>query len=185
MKSPKEAKPCKGLRATHTVCTSPQAARTRVRRAEARDVAGIIEIIRPLEDAGVLCKRSRDQLERELGHFLVARLDSIVAGCCALLPAGTDAELACVAVHPVYRGSANGIGGKLLAAAEDAAREVGFDHLFVLTAQTRDWFVKNGFTVVTSGVLPESYRTHTCLERNAEVLVKAVEPQPSPSIGNA
>ncbi len=157
--------------------------RRSVRRAESGDVADIVEIIRPLEEAGVLVERSRDRLERELEHFLVAEVDGIVAGCCALIPVGTGAELACVAVHPAHRGGESGLGGKLMTAAEDAARAEGFDRLFVLTTQTRDWFVENGFTETGSDALPESYRAHICLERNAKVLVKAMEPQPSPSIG--
>ena len=155
-----------------------------VRGAEAGDVANIVEIIRPLEEAGVLVERSRDQLERELEHFLVAEVDGIVAGCCALLPAGTGAELACVAVHPAHRGGETGLGGKLLAAAEGAARAEGFDHLFVLTTQTRDWFIENGFKETASDALPEAYRTHICVERNAKVLIKAMQPQGSASIGN-
>ena len=155
-----------------------------VRRAEAGDVADIVAIIRPLEDAGVLVRRSRDRLERELDRFFVAEVDGIVAGCCALFPAGTGAELACVAVHPAHRGGEAGIGGKLLAAAEDAARAEGFDHLFVLTTQTLDWFVENGFCEGASGVLPEAYQAHYCVERNAKVLVKALHPLTAPSIGN-
>ena len=155
-----------------------------VRRAEAGDVADIVAIIRPLEDAGVLVRRSRDRLERELDRFFVAEVDGIVAGCCALFPAGTGAELACVAVHPAHRGGEAGIGGKLLAAAEDAARAEGFDHLFVLTTQTLDWFVENGFSKAASGVLPEAYQAHYCVERNAKVLVKALHPLTAPSIGN-
>ena len=155
-----------------------------VRRADAGDVADIVEIIRPLEEAGVLIERSREKLERELEHFLVAEVDGIVAGCCALLPAGSGAEFACLAVHPAHRGGAAGIGGKLLAAAEDAARAEGFDHLFVLTTQTRDWFFENGFQETASDALPETYRAHACLERNAKVLMKSMEPHPSPSLGN-
>ncbi len=155
-----------------------------VRRADAGDVADIVAIIRPLEDAGVLVRRSRDRLERELDRFFVAEVDGIVAGCCALFPAGTGAELACVAVHPAHRGGEAGIGGKLLAAAEDAARAEGFDHLFVLTTQTLDWFVENGFCEAASGVLPEAYQAHYCVERNAKVLVKALHPLTAPSIGN-
>ena len=155
-----------------------------VRRAEAGDVADIVAIIRPLEDAGVLVMRSRDRLERELDHFFVAEVDGIVAGCCALFPAGTGAELACVAVHPAHRGGEAGLGGKLLAAAEDAARAEGFDHVFVLTTQTLDWFVENGFSEAASDVLPEAYQAHYCVERNAKVLVKALHPLTAPSIGN-
>ncbi len=154
-----------------------------VRRAQGSDVADIVEIIRPLEEAGVLVERSKDRLERELDRFFVAEVDGIVAGCCALIAAGTSAELACVAVHPAHRGGEAGIGAKLLSAAEDAAREEGFERLFVLTTQTRDWFVENGFAEAASDTLPESYRQHICVQRNAKVLVKALQPRAAPSIG--
>ena len=85
---------------------------------------------------------------------------------------------------PAHRGGDSGLGGRLLAAAEDAARAEGFDHLFVLTTQTRDWFVENGFAETASDALPEAYRAHICLERNAKVLIKPMQPQGLPSIGN-
>lgn len=164
-----------------------------VRRAEARDIAHIAEIIRPLEEAGVLVRRSRDLLEREIDHFFVAEVDGIVAGCCALFPAEAGAELACVAVHAAHRGgetgkgAGSGIGNRLLAAAEEAARALALDHLFVLTTQTRDWFIENGFHEAASDALPESYQAHYCIERNAKVLVKKLGPpnasHSGPSIG--
>ena len=152
-----------------------------VRRAEAGDLAGIVEIIRPLEEAGVLIKRSRDGLERELQHFFVAEVDGIVAGCCALLPAGSGAELACVAVHPAHRGAESGIGGRLLGAAEDAARAEGFGQLFVLTTQTHDWFLENGFTQAKRDTLPAAVKAHYQAERNAKVLTKPLHSLPAPS----
>ena len=145
-----------------------------VRRATAGDLADIVEIIRPLEESGVLVKRSRDRLEQELDCFFVAEVDGIAAGCCALLPAGKDAELACVAVHPAHRGGASGIGRKLLAAAEDAARASGFATLFALTTQARDWFVENGFQEVGSDSLPRSKQALYSVERNAKVLTKSL-----------
>ena len=151
-----------------------------VRPAEPGDVADIVEIIRPLEEAGVLVKRSRDRLEREIGRFLVAEIDGIVAGCCALYPARQGAELACVAVHPAYRGGEPGTGRKLLAAAEDAARAGGFKHLFVLTTQTRDWFIENGFREAENDDLPATRKTLYNVERNAKVLIKALPPRPEP-----
>ncbi len=145
-----------------------------VRRATADDLADIVEIIRPLEQSGILIKRSRDRLEQELGCFFVAEVDGIVAGCCALLPAGKDAELACVAVHPAYRGSASGIGRKLLAAAEAAARAGGFTTLFALTTQAHDWFVENGFQLAGSDSLPQPKQALYNIERNAKVLIKSL-----------
>ena len=147
-----------------------------VRRASTGDLADIVEIIRPLEESGRLVKRTRDRLERELDCFFVAEVDGVVAGCCALLPAGKDAELACVAVHPAHRDGASGIGRKLLAAAETAARAGGFEALFALTTQARDWFVENGFQEADSDRLPRRKQELTGLERNSKVLIKMLSP---------
>ena len=57
-----------------------------IRPARVSDIPGILELIRPLEDAGLLVRRPRNRLEAEVGHFHVAELDGIVIGCCALYP---------------------------------------------------------------------------------------------------
>ena len=146
-----------------------------VRRAEPRDVADIVEVIRPLEEAGLLVKRSRDRLEREIERFLVAEVDGFVVGCCALYPAGSSVELACVAVHPAHRFAAHGgAGARLLAAAEEAARAEGFERMFALTTQTRDWFVEQGFQDASVSDLPAPRQTLYNHARGAKVLVKAL-----------
>lgn len=138
-------------------------------------MADIVKIIRPLEEAGILLERSQDRLEHELGRFFVAEVDGTIAGCCALIPAGMSAELACLAVHSAHRGC--GTGGRLLAAAADAARAAGIDRLFVFTTQARDWFIKNGFTEAASDVLPETYKMHhCCIKLNAKILTKPLAP---------
>ncbi len=144
-----------------------------VRRAEQRDLADIVDIIRPLEQAGVLVKRSRDQLEREIGEFLVAEVDGFVVGCCALHPAGKCVQLACVAVHPAYR-NAGGAGARLLAAAEDAARKDGYDSIFVRTTQAQDWFAENGFQEGSAAELPAPKQALYNPQRNAKVLIKTL-----------
>jgi amino-acid N-acetyltransferase len=148
-----------------------------VRPARLEDVAGIVEVIRPLEERGVLVRRDRDRLELEVGNFFVAELDGIVVGCCALYPFGDSAELACVAVHDAYRGSGikPGIGERLLMAAEAAAETAGIDRLFVLTTQTRDWFIEHGFEDADIGALPAPKQALYNYQRNSKVMVKKVE----------
>jgi amino-acid N-acetyltransferase len=52
-----------------------------IRAATAADVMSVEEIIRPLEEEGILVPRSRDQLEKEMADcFLVCR-DSAVLAC--------------------------------------------------------------------------------------------------------
>jgi amino-acid N-acetyltransferase len=145
-----------------------------VRRARIEDVAGIVEVIRPLEDAGVLVRRDRDRLELEVGNFFVAELDGIVVGCCALYPFQGSAELACVAVHDSYRrsGIKPGIGERLLAAAEEAAEAAGLSQLFILTTQTRDWFLEHGFKDGDISALPAPKQALYNYQRNSKIMFK-------------
>lgn len=149
-----------------------------IRPARAEDVAGIVEVIRPLEERGVLVRRERDRLEQEIEHFLVAELDGIVVGCCAVYPYGEDttqAELACVAVHENYRKpNGNGIGLALLDAAENKAKGLGVNTLFVLTTQTTEWFAEQGFVKADVSTLPAGKQSLYNWQRNANVMTKPV-----------
>lgn len=145
-----------------------------VRPARSEDVGGIVEVIRPLEEAGVLVRRDRDRLELELSNFLVAELDGILVGCCALYPVQDCAEIACVAVHEAYRGAAikPGIGERLLKAAEGAATRAGISKLFVLTTQTRDWFAEQGYQESEVAALPAPRQALYNYQRNSKVMIK-------------
>ena len=135
-------------------------------------------MIRPLEESGVLVRRSRDRLEEEIGHFLVAEIDNNVVGCCAVYPFDGSAELACVAVHPSYRdnaalkGRGEGVGTSLLEAAEHKARQTGAYQLFALTTQSRDWFLDQGFTDTSLDELPGPKQAMYNYQRNARVMIK-------------
>ncbi|MFM8353339.1 MAG: amino-acid N-acetyltransferase [Gammaproteobacteria bacterium] len=148
-----------------------------IRRARVDDVGGIVEVIRPLEEAGVLVRRDRDRLEQEIENFLVAEIDGIIVGCCAVYPYDDVAELACVAVHESYRqaGLRPGIGTRLLAAAEVGARAAGLHALFVLTTQTRDWFIEHGFTTAAPSALPAPRQALYNFQRNSQVLIKSLD----------
>ena len=144
-----------------------------IRDAGRDDVASIVEMIRPLEEAGVLLRRSRDRLEAEIEQFLVADLDRNVVGCCAVYPFGASAELACVAVHPAYRDAESpSIGNALLKAAERRARAQGASSLFALTTQTRDWFIEHGFEERGPEALPAPKQALYNYQRNARVMIK-------------
>jgi hypothetical protein len=76
-----------------------------VREATIEDVGGILALIKPLEDSGILVPRSREQLELEISFFDVMMRDGTVIACSALFPFPQNqmAEFSCVAVHPDYR----------------------------------------------------------------------------------
>jgi amino-acid N-acetyltransferase len=148
-----------------------------IRRATAEDVAGIVELIRPLENAGVLVKRPRDRLEREIERFFVAELDGHIIGCCALYPIEDlhVGELACLATHPSYRLDAREHGAALVRKVEAEARRLGLNQLFLLTTQARDWFRDQGFGDASVDDLPAPRKAMYNYQRNSAVMVKAIK----------
>jgi amino-acid N-acetyltransferase len=57
-----------------------------IRIADIDDVVGLIELLRPLEEEGILVRRSRERLETEIGQFAVVERDGMIVGCAALYP---------------------------------------------------------------------------------------------------
>ena len=157
-----------------TLVTRDMDAYEHLRPATINDIGGIIELIRPLEEKGVLVRRSRKALEREIGSFTVAVRDGMIIGCASLLPfvTSTAAELACVVVHPDYR---NGNRGDiLLEQIEQQAVQQGITHLYVLTTRTAHWFIERGFTPAPLSELPEEKRALYNKDRKSKVFVKPV-----------
>nr|GFC11990.1 hypothetical protein [Tanacetum cinerariifolium] len=127
-----------------------------VREASIGDVGGLIDLITPLEEQGILVRRSREVLEREIEQFSVVEREGLIIACAALYPiADSEAgELACLAVNPEYRHG--GRGDELLERIEERARAVGLKTLFVLTTRTAHWFQERGFEPSSVDRLPSA-----------------------------
>jgi len=84
------------------------------RMATAEDLPGIRKIIRPLEDSGVLVRRTDTELLEALNSFYVVERDGSIIACAALFPFPEDksGEVAAIAVSEECRG--RGQGDKLL-----------------------------------------------------------------------
>ncbi|MDE2148377.1 MAG: amino-acid N-acetyltransferase [Gammaproteobacteria bacterium] len=145
-----------------------------VRKASIEDVGGILALIKPLEEAGVLVPRSREQLELEIGDFDVMVRDGTVIACSALFafPQNRMAELSCVAVHPDYRRA--GRAAALLARVETRARQQGIEKLFALTTHSPHWFIEHGFVAGGIGELPMQKQRIYNYRRKSIVLIKAL-----------
>lgn len=143
-----------------------------VRQATAEDAGGLLALIQPLEAAGVLVPRSREQLELEIDHYTVMTRDGLITACCALMPYPGEGvgELACVAVHPEYR--KQGRAEQLLRTVEKRARAHGLQRLFVLTTRTGHWFVEHGFTQGELEDLPLARKQLYNYQRNSAVYIK-------------
>jgi amino-acid N-acetyltransferase len=146
-----------------------------LRPASIDDVGGILSVIEPLEAEGILVRRSRERLEQEVEQFFVDDLDGRIIGCVALypFPETSAGEMACLAVSHDFRGG--GRGDALLATVEDAARDLGLTHIFVLTTRTTHWFIERGFTLGGPADLPAPRQAMYNWQRRSKVLVKRLE----------
>jgi len=146
-----------------------------IRRARFDDVGGIIELLTPLEEMGILVRRSRERLEQEIEHFTVMEKDGMIVSCAALYPfkQKNTGELACVATHPDYKNQ--GKAAKLLMHIEKQAHKLSIKQLFVLTTQTAHWFLEQGFKPTNIQTLPEEKQAPYNYHRNSKVFVKALD----------
>lgn len=142
-----------------------------IRRATINDIGGILELIRPLEQQGLLVRRSREQLEMEIDKFTIIQRDNTTIACAALYPFPEEkiGEMACVAVHPDYRSSSRG--EVLLERIAAQAKQSGLSKLFVLTTRSIHWFQERGFTPVDIDLLPESKKQLYNYQRKSKVLM--------------
>ena len=142
-----------------------------IRRATINDIGGILELIRPLEQQGILVRRSREQLEMEIDKFTIIQRDNTTIACAALYPFPEEkiGEMACVAVHPDYRSSSRG--EVLLERIAAQAKQSGLSKLFVLTTRSIQWFQERGFTPVDIDLLPESKKQLYNYQRKSKVLM--------------
>ncbi|MCL4121745.1 UNVERIFIED_CONTAM: hypothetical protein GTU68_011269 [Idotea baltica] len=144
------------------------------RIAQIDDISGILELIQPLEDKGILVKRSREDIEIHINSFVVMERDGAVLACAALhaYDESQVGELACLAVDEHYSGF--GRGEQLLTAIEHQARKHKLTALYVLTTQTAHWFLEQGFVPADVSDLPVEKQTLYNYQRNAKIFKKSL-----------
>ncbi|KAJ1291644.1 hypothetical protein BS78_02G331400 [Paspalum vaginatum] len=147
------------------------------RMATAEDLPGIRKIIRPLEDSGVLVRRTDAELLEALDSFYVVERDGSIIACAALFPFPEEksGEVAAIAVSEECRG--RGQGDKLLDYIEKVALSLGLEKLFLLTTRTADWFVRRGFSECSIESIPEQRRKRINLSRGSKYYIKQLQPK--------
>lgn len=136
------------------------------------DVVGILNLIAPLEESGMLVRRSREHLEIGIEQFTVVERDGTIIACAALHPFPEEkvGELACLAVHPEYH--QQGYGDALLKRIAIEAGKLGLERIFVLTTHAAHWFQERGFTEAGITGLPVKRQQFYNYQRNSKVFVK-------------
>jgi amino-acid N-acetyltransferase len=145
-----------------------------LRSATIDDVGGIMKLIKPLEESGVLLPRSRDKLENDIDQYVVIERDGMIIACAALFIFANDhmGEIACVATHRDYRGKSRG--ERLLENLKDKAIANKLKKIFVLTTVTSHWFLEQGFEEQSIQDLPESKKDMYNFTRNSKVFMLAI-----------
>lgn len=144
----------------------------KLRQASIDDVGGMMALLAPLEDKGVLVRRSRELLENEVDRFFLLERDGAIVACAALYGFEDErsGELACLAVSPAYRGSDRG--ERLLKSIEKEARNQGLKKLFLLTTRTAHWFIEHGFVESNVSELPAKKQALYNYQRNSKIFIK-------------
>lgn len=146
-----------------------------LRPATLNDIGGILELIKPLEQQGILARRSREKIEMEISDYIIIERDGLIIGCTAL-HLNLDhhyGAIACLAIHPDYQRSSRG--NRLLEYINQKAKELALKKLYVLSTQTMHWFIERGFLSSEINQLPNQLKSLYNPERNSKVLVKEIK----------
>ena len=99
---------------------------------------------------------TEDLTEAMLGDFLIARKAGEIAGVVGLEICGGDALLRSLAVSEVHRGQ--GVGRKLAASVEKAARSRGVNTLYLLTVTAEGFFARRDYRTIDRDQAPAGIR---------------------------
>lgn len=145
-----------------------------LRPAHINDVGGMMALLAPLEEKGVLVRRSRELLENEVDRFIVIERDGAIVACAAIYPFEQEnaGELACLAVSPDYRG--NNRGDRLLKGIERTAKQLKLNTVFLLTTRTAHWFIERGFSETSLMTLPAKKQALYNYQRNSKIFSKQI-----------
>ena len=141
-----------------------------IRAMKMDDVAGILSLMKPLIDKGLLVNRTKVDLLTQIDYFTVYSMDNMIHGCAALIPFGKDfGEIAGIAADPSF--SHLGIGKKLISYLVEKAEKNRIKHIFVLTTDATDWFLSHGFRIVSINEIPEERQQTYNNKRNSRILM--------------
>lgn len=148
-----------------------------IRPARKKDIRAIQQLTKKAVEADELIRRTRAEMERNLGDYYIFEIDNNPVACVALhvYAAQQQGELASLYVDPSHEGQ--GVGRKLMRFVEDKARGLGLAELIALSTQAFTYFEsKGGFVEGTREDLPAARREkYDQSRRNSRVLVKKLD----------
>ena len=125
----------------------------KTRRARANDAGAIHQLVAHYAEQGLLLPRVKEEIRRNISHFLVQEERQHIIGCLSLESYGADlAEIRSVAVSPDRRGE--GLGASLIEFALLEARRLGIARVFAVT-HAPQFFEQQGFVAASRHTLTE------------------------------
>ncbi|MGA7882503.1 MAG: amino-acid N-acetyltransferase, partial [Terrimicrobiaceae bacterium] len=147
-----------------------------IRRIFKKDVRAVISLIRQSVRSEELVRRTRSEILERLEDYWLLEIDRSPVACVALhvYPQDAAGELACLYVSKAHENQ--GYGRKLMAFAENLAREKGLKRLFALSTQAFSYLQqKGGFVESSAEVLPDERRLrYEASGRNSKILLKPI-----------
>lgn len=141
-----------------------------IRQTVHHDIPDIMRITEPLIEKQILIHRSGEQIEEELSNYVVYEVDGTIHGCGALKEyEGSFAEIYSIAVDKSY--ASMGTGRNIISFLAIEAQKRNIEKLFLLTTQTTDWFISQGFSEVSVDLLPREKAVTYNWERKSRVLM--------------
>ena len=128
-----------------------------IRPLHSRDLPDILRLMEPFMQAGILKRRTAEQIQEKKDDYVVFEVDGSVHACGALHDWGEgQGEIAAVATDPLYTGM--NLGRRIVSCLIEKARKAAMGRVFVLTTQTQDWFESLGFQETPLETLPPRRR---------------------------
>ena len=128
-----------------------------IRSIRSQDIPGILRIMEPLMQQGIILRRSQEDIQNKKEDFVVFAIDDHIHACGALHTWDREqGEIAAIATDPVY--SDMGLGRRIVSYLIEKARKQGLKRVFALTIRTHDWFELLGFQEAAVESLPEKKR---------------------------
>ena len=125
-----------------------------VRKAGAADIPEVHTLLEYYADQGIVLRRSREDILKNLDNFFVVEVDGHIRGCSAIRDFGNDLlEVRSLVVDPEFQG--RGLGRAIVGAiVDEVAKTRRKWRLFTLTGRP-EFFAKSGFRTVAREMFPE------------------------------
>lgn len=145
-----------------------------IRRIFKKDVRAVMSLIRQSVEDEEIARRTRADILSRIEDYWILEVDRTPIACVAVhLDADNSlAEMACLYVSKAHENK--GFGRKLMAFAENLAKEKGVERIYALSTRAVNYLQqKGGYAEAPASVLPEERRArYEVSGRNSKILLK-------------